>query len=94
MFEIGQQVVCVDDGDDPFNPSGSWKGDAPVKGAVYTIKDMGTHVWYGHVCLGFVEIINGGEAHEGRYNARRFRPLRKTDISIFTAMLTKTPETV
>lgn len=92
-FYVGQKVVCVDDsnGRNPARrgPSGL------VKGHVYTISsldpttdqngDLGVHVV--EVVLPFVQSSLG---YNVGFNTKRFRPAveRKTDISIFTAMLT------
>mgnify|MGYP003496429940 CR=1 FL=1 len=85
MFKVGQKVVCVDDSQ---TPGCVWKADKPRKGSVYSVTEVGIHPLYGHLQLGFSEIKNSPLKY-GRYAARRFRPVveRKTDISIFTAML-------
>lgn len=97
MFHVGQKVVCVDD--DPrdlagrnvatLRPSIQW----PVKGHVYTIEAKAVH-WNMPV-LKLIEIKNGPGREKGRhineigFAAARFRPVveRKTDISVFKAML-------
>lgn len=89
-FRVGQKVVCVDASS---HFSGVWGGDVPVEGAVYTVKAVGPSrrtYSFGIPCLWLREITNDGD---GEYQASRFRPAveRKTDISIFTKMLTDTP---
>jgi hypothetical protein len=77
-FRVGQKVVCVDDRSSYCNASRS----CPLKKmTVYEIVD---------ICK-----TPDGASHlkvpglEPYFSSRRFRPLveRKTDISIFTAML-------
>ena len=87
MFHVGQQVVCIEDR--YWNP---WVGDmSPVKGRVYTIRE----ILIDAICrvgLRFEEIINAphiyidGQA-ERAFLGDRFRPVRKTNIDVFTAML-------
>lgn len=84
MFRVGQKVVCVD--------ASHWKSrrtDADQKlvlSAVYTIQAIeGTHFEFPSVKI--------EELYPDKWmRANRFRPIveRKTDISIFTAMLTPT----
>jgi hypothetical protein len=76
-FRVGQKVVCVD--------AGSWRH--LKNGTVYTV----LATWAiddGDPGFLTVDSQRGG----GQYRRRRFRPIveRKTDISIFTEMLTKT----
>ncbi len=80
MFNIGQRVLCVDD-----------SGTALVKrGKIYTVHGIGASPK-----LGLAMLWLGGVPNGGMY-ARRFRPIveRKTDISIFTKMLTDNKESV
>jgi hypothetical protein len=66
--------------------------DKPVVGGVYTIlgviKIFDSFLGEALTGLQFVEITNSS-AWDGAYASSRFRPIveRKTDISIFTAML-------
>lgn len=91
-FRVGQKVVCVD-----ASPSAvfrRWCGDVPVKGQVYTVRGIrvSTHpMWTGALLLLLAEIKNVTTDGDG-YRAFRFRPVveRKTDISVFTAMLKET----
>lgn len=105
-FHVGQKVVCVDDDETRYRVfaaaglhfDGNLNG--LKKGAVYTVRAVGHYAPYpGLLCLWLVEIerpiihliqIVHGEAP---YVAARFRPVveRKTDISIFVAMLDRAP---
>lgn len=90
-FRIGQKVVCVDDAD-------FWSRSLvarPVKGAVYTVRDFTRGIDANGLCGEGVLLVGvnnplgfGGNEHGFKF--ARFRPIveRKTDISIFTAMLT------
>lgn len=84
-FRVGQKVVCVDDA-----PSlgREWFGYEPKEGAVYTIAGF-SHGRYGDYQVLVLVELN----HPWGYRASRFRPVaeRKTDISIFTAMLKEAP---
>lgn len=88
MFHVGQKVVCVDDK--------NWRArffmeKLPIQGEVYTIRGFfealdGLRIW--------LEEIKNEKHHyadhgfmESPFLLRRFRPVHKTDISIFTAML-------
>lgn len=79
MFYVGQKVVCVNDDPDNYG-----RPVIVVKGQVYTVSRA--FDWLGVRALLFVEVSPGGEPG---WCASRFRPVveRKTDISIFTAML-------
>jgi hypothetical protein len=80
-FHVGQKVVCVDDTDQPAAPY-------VVRGRIYTISDM--HEPRDGLGL-YLEEVPCVETDDywGSFKAERFRPIieRKTDISIFTAML-------
>lgn len=75
MFQVGQKVVCVDPG---------FFTAFLTRGAIYTVSSVS--VEWGEDWIGCAETYGGKEG----WRARRFRPLdeHKTDISIFTAMLT------
>ena len=67
----------------------------PVLNGIYTIRDFVPADVYGPEQIRLVEIRNpsGGRwEYEPSFAPKRFRPAveRKTDISIFTEMLTKT----
>jgi hypothetical protein len=79
-FFVGQKVVCI-------IPTNNWFGTKPLKvppevekGKVYTVNEV--TISRGISCLGF-------EGLHCLYRQDGFRPVvdRKTDISIFTAML-------
>jgi hypothetical protein len=87
VFRVGQKVVCVDASDDIPGTS-IWKADAPIEGEVYTVLKVGASRCDGVPALLLLEIKNTA-IWDFSYRASRFRPIveRKTDISIFTAML-------
>lgn len=106
-WHAGMKVVCIDS--EPHfigRQRQPWFGETfPVLGRVYTIREIGQlYEQYGYgglIVVRLVEIVNatityGVGTFEGGYSARRFRPVqhRKTDIALFTAMLTKTGEKV
>lgn len=92
-FAIGKHVVCVHD---------RWNVEAvgerlPFKGEILTIRDImidNNPAKVDTLFFRFVEIVNPvrieftGEISFARIN---FRPVRKTDISIFTEMLETPP---
>jgi hypothetical protein len=89
-FVVGQKVVCVDA--DPGDGYIGWADDGPVEGHVYTITSVHDHdgdlvVWLAEIERHPMARRLWGE--ECGYAACRFRPVvtRKTDISIFTAIL-------
>lgn len=96
MFHVGQKVVCVDNGPDCFGHAKWLDNDAPIVGHVYTIRrcflDDDNHpiVWLDEIKRGPIARNIWGEAIG--YHSIRFRPVieRKTDISVFTAMLAPT----
>ncbi len=95
-FRIGQKVVCVQTG---FYVNKC--PNRPVIGEVYTVRDVfaGPRVDELGMAIRLFELQNPLHKKSGReygFYAWRFRPVfeRKTDISIFTEMLTKLPETV
>lgn len=106
-MQIGQKVVCIND-DWPPMWRDHWMTtcapEFPVKGQVYTIRAIVTRA-IGDAGLRFVEIKNPEVncVFEGQsivaeivFRASYFRPLveRKTDISIFTRLLTPQKESV
>ncbi len=108
MFHIGQRVVCLDDrfvGENRvFDPTFITRcPNLPVKGHVYTVRGFVVpYAWY-PATLGILleEIVNPPCPYfEGTFEPSffpsHFRPitLRNADISVFTAMLNKTPEKV
>lgn len=82
-FHVGQKVVCVRA---PVSaPYGPWRVH-PKLNEIYTVRDFKEvdSIW-------LVELINdiGISGTEAGFCISRFRPIveKKTDISIFTAML-------
>lgn len=99
MFEIGQQVICINDStnvSEYMQPSITTQGglDGLTKGCIYTIRDIYHNLYVTNYELLRLEGIYreqlGGSKHEADpgYLSIRFRPVRKTDISIFTEILT------
>ena len=94
MFHIGQKVVCIQDvwvsGEPTQEPPGIIK---PSVGDVLTIREMVRQD--GVLYFKFAEIHNKpfGGYLETVFEAIGFRPVveKKTDISVFTAMLNKSP---
>jgi hypothetical protein len=90
MFRVGQKVVCI-------NNRNLVYAVAPVLGRIYTIRIIQGKVLKPHRGVGIIldEIVNGlhSNGREYGYYSDRFRPVveRKTDISVFTEMLTRAP---
>ena len=87
-FRVGQKVVCIKGGTTLVN------GFVPITGSVYTIRGFFLGPVAGEPRVLLAEYIHP-EKFEGveiGWNALRFRPVveRKTSISVFEAMLTKT----
>ena len=80
-FRVGQEVVCVDDTPNPCFDRCSLK-----RGQIYTI------IFISDDGLGVC--VAEAEPHPDAkdFFASRFRPIVKTDISIFTAMLAPSPK--
>lgn len=90
-FHVGQSVVCVDDSS--FYSS----LDGLTKGKVYTVREVGLTSWMdGAPCIRVCEIVRPyhPQSPDTPFWARRFRPVRKTSIEVFEAMLIKAPERV
>lgn len=92
-FKPGDEVVCVDE-----NPNPDFRGVVtyPVRGKRYTIRGIYPADQYGPDSVWLEELRNPiGDFIDGTmepsFGAHRFRPVRKTSISIFTSMLTPTP---
>lgn len=95
MFRVNQKVVCVEAA---WDVHGFEK--TPQCGAVYTIREIFTDTASG-CAFALHEIVNRPAFYKGavgirfvekRWRSSNFRPLvsRKTDISIFKAMLKPT----
>ncbi len=93
MFKVGQKVVCIKDS--------PWKSCTlgeitPQLGCIYTIRSINPgSINLGKIFLRFDEIKNKHFRYsdgfgEAQFISSSFRPVveRKTDISIFTSMLT------
>lgn len=85
-FRVGQKVECINDKPDRWG-----RAVLVQKGEVYTVAAV--FDWFGLPGL-LLEEVKTKEAPG--WHALRFRPVveRKTDISIFTAMLTPSKEHV
>lgn len=97
-FHVGQKVVCVEETVIPEECVIGRMPMVPVVGNIYEIREILIGDLSGKPCLRFHEIPNedvlyivGNRLMEGvpAWEAHAFRPLitRKTDISVFTAML-------
>lgn len=105
-FHVGQKVVCIDDDKTP--PAGHvvlTDMIFPVIGRIYTIREIRLGAVGNMPCVALdeipfqvVEVLVDNEVKVGDvvFNAEAFRPLvsRKTDISIFKAMLNPKHEAV
>lgn len=102
VFRVGQKVVCVDDDWASWQVSDMRRAGiaSPVKGNIYTVRSV--EMMDGDAFILLSEIVNPiivysdiGRGEQG-WDPVIFRPVveRKTDISIFKAMLNTTPETV
>lgn len=90
-FELGQQVVCIDDEGFSFRSNEK----CPIKDGIYTIRDLMVDD-EGELILRLFEIVNQPMLYDNEFTecwfiASRFRPVRKTDISVFKALLNKIP---
>ena len=87
MFDIGQQVVVVEDSANET----VYSGPLPTKGCVYTIEN----IYRTPDDTLMLELVEFPSPFDGLFYAGfvafAFRPLRKTDISIFTKILAPTP---
>lgn len=98
-WHVGMKVVCVDASAANYDPLGYTSPPIPdlnglKEGRIYTIREVVD--FYGVVGIHLQEIVRPltRRGIEVPYAAARFRPVqtRKTDISIFTAMLHGTKE--
>jgi hypothetical protein len=99
-FHVGQRVVCVDD------KRRLKKADMSglTRGQIYTVRWCGVHeflpFWPETPSIRVEEIHRDQDPYDLRdprlfdtpFRASRFRPVKETDISIFTAMLAPTPK--
>jgi hypothetical protein len=93
-FDVGQQVVCVNDA---FSPCPYWRravSALPKLGMVYTIRSI--REAHGLIGLCFFEIVSP-HAHfsegyvEPAFNSKNFRPVRHTSIAVFEEILLDAP---
>ncbi len=91
-FHVGMKVVCLCSEDPP--ELDDFPGDTPkvIVGQIYTISAIESN-WEdtGFLMLEFEETYDG-HPDGAWYDADNFRPIVKTDISIFTAMLAPSPK--
>jgi len=92
MFRVGQKVVCVDAS--PITPGSIFTG--AQEGGIYTVRWVGPYE--DEPCIRLQETQRDCWVRGVRdlpYRSCRFRPLveRKTDISIFKALLNPTKQT-
>ncbi len=88
MYYIGQKVVCIND---TFHYSiADWGDQIPVKGSVYTIRNItkGRHFTTGKLGFAFhlVELVNlkTDSGREVCFSAWRFAPLENDEFSAET----------
>lgn len=88
-FRVGQKVVCVDDAEPTFH--GVW-AHYQVKGQIYTVTAVGLVNNLDRKKLPCILVAELNRNELSPLWEHRFRPIveRKTDISIFTKMLTDT----
>lgn len=94
-FVVGQKVVLVHDFDPGVRASAPGDGiTLPQMGVVYTIREIGLYcdepiVWLNEIVNEPHFYIDIFDVAEQGFGATRFRPVveKKTDISVFTAML-------
>lgn len=107
-WHVGMKVVCVD-GNPGFvgHDRSLLPGEQfPIEGVVYTIREIGllypasvtrnVLVRLNEIVLPAMRYLQVARPYEGAFLASRFRPVqeRKTDISVFTAMLNPQSEVV
>lgn len=99
QFHVGQKVICINE--DKEVPAGIVllsSIEHPIKGKIYTIRDLRVSFTTGAPCILVEEmpdqtaaVIFNGELYFAQvlFRQDQFRPLvtRKTDISQFKAML-------
>lgn len=97
QWKVGDKAVCIADSKVRPYPGETF----PKKGDILTVREvLPTDPAFAHfspVDLLFEEIHNapqriGADMEELSFNAYRFRPVVKTDISIFTSMLSPAPK--
>lgn len=96
MFEIGQQVVCIEDW--PLTDA-TYISHTPIKGQIYTIRGFCKEAMdiYDVPYIYLEELINpivyGADTQcEPAFLGLNFRPVRKTSIEVFTSLLVPSPK--
>jgi hypothetical protein len=96
-FRVGQKVVCINSGEG--DQVRFYKDEALIQDYIYTIRSV--HLHDGHPVLWLEEVRRDDASIDEwgplvGYSTSRFRPVveRKTDISIFTALLKTRPISV
>lgn len=102
MFEVGQRVVCIEDGKLHNRRHGWAPGSKPTKGQIYTVREVGLfllpsmYVENEGVQLRLEEIQNiwpeWRKDYDVGYLACRFRPLNGARLDVFRAMLKPVPK--
>jgi hypothetical protein len=87
-FHVGQKVVCVNDKE---GLQGWGWNVRPKKGSVYTVTAIGLTHSADPEQLPCILVAELERREDSPLWAHRFRPIRTTDISVFTAMLVPTP---
>ena len=102
-FHVGQRVVCINDRPRAGGNAGKGGETLPKAGTTYTIREL---VPAGPLCrndcVRLEEIVNAVRRYtaasgervwvELTFRADRFRPIRTTNIEVFTAMLEPAPK--
>lgn len=89
MFDLGQQVVCIEKESD--GRSNGYMGPVPVEGQVYTIENI-YRASDETLMLELVELPSPrDEMWDAGFCASCFRPVRKTSIEVFTKLLAPLP---
>lgn len=93
-FQVGQQVVCIND---RFSQEPYWRSTVrvfPRLNAIYTIREI--HLAGELIGFCFYEIVHQPAQfreglHEPAFNSRNFRPVKKTSIEAFRKLLAPSP---
>jgi hypothetical protein len=89
-FEVGKQVVCIKDN---WQCQFDHRITMPIKDGIYTIREINAD---GEIAFRFEEILNPVITFwdctvEPSFKAYCFRPVRTTNIDVFTEMLNPSP---
>ncbi len=100
MFHVGQKVVRVSSGSKtPREANAALRhphltSDLPTVGGVYTVRKIVRCSYDGETSLLLKECDNSHyPGLEPAFGASHFRPVRETNIDVFTAMLVPSRET-